>query len=182
MAFSAWSFQPPSPRFYEYFHSRNAYDDKGNLKQQTNNVFSYANKEMDRLTESYRSARTWDEKRELGMEIQTIIDDEAVFIPGWSRGFERVACWRWMRWPDSVETRFCPRATSYPYESYVYWIDEDMKRETLEAMRKGRTFPEVEKRTTILTSGRPHCAKPMRKSGSIRPMSRSSASSTTCRR
>ena len=24
------------------------------------------------------------------------------------------------------------------------WIDEDMKRETLEAMRQGRTFPEVE--------------------------------------
>lgn len=145
MAFSAWSFQPPYPRLYEYFHSRNAYDDKGNLKQQTNNVFSFADKEMDRLTEAYRNARTWDEKRELGLKIQKIIHDEAVFIPGFTREFERVACWRWMRWPDSPETRFSPRATSYPYESYVYWIDQETKRETLEAMRVGQTFPEVER-------------------------------------
>ena len=144
MAFSAWSFRPPYPRFYEYFHSRNAYDDKGNLKQQTNNVFSFADKEMDRLTEAYRNARTWDEKRELGLQIQRIIHDEGLFIPGFSREFERIACWRWMRWPDSEETRFCPQGTSYPYESYVYWIDEEMKRETLEAMRSGKTFPEVE--------------------------------------
>ena len=99
---------------------------------------------MDRLTEAYRNARSWDEKRDLGLRIQKIIHDEGVFIPGWQRSFERVAHWRWMRWPDTPETRFCPRGTSYPYESYVYWIDEDMKRETLEAMRQGKTFPEVE--------------------------------------
>ncbi|NNM29869.1 MAG: ABC transporter substrate-binding protein, partial [Akkermansiaceae bacterium] len=158
MAFSAWSFQPPYPRLYEYFHSRNAYDDKGNLKQQTNNVFSFADKEMDRLTEAYRNARSWDEKRELGLRIQEIIHEEAVFIPGFTREFERIACWRWMRWPDSEETRFAPRATSYPYESYVYWIDEEMKRETLEAMRQGKKFPEVERlwedyRTTATEGG-----------------------------
>ena len=32
MVFSAWGFRPPYPRYYEYFHSNNAYDDKGNLK------------------------------------------------------------------------------------------------------------------------------------------------------
>ena len=34
--FSAWGFQPPYPRYYEYFHSSNAFDDKGNLKHNTN--------------------------------------------------------------------------------------------------------------------------------------------------
>ena len=29
-------------------------------------------------------------------------------------------------------------------ESYVYWIDEDMKRETEAAKRSGKTFSEVE--------------------------------------
>ena len=145
MAFSAWSFQPPAPRYYEYFHSRNAYDDKGNLKHQTNNVFSYKNDEMDKLTVAYRNAETWDEKRGLGLEIQKIIHDEGVFIPGYSREFERIGCWRWMRWPDSEETRFCPKMTSYPYESYVYWIDGEVKRETKEAMKRGETFPEVER-------------------------------------
>ena len=31
-----------------------------------------------------------------------------------------------------------------PMESYVYWVDEEMKRETLEARRSGKTFPEVQ--------------------------------------
>jgi len=100
---------------------------------------------MDKLTVSYRNAERWDEKKNLGLQIQKLIHDEAVFVPGYSREFERVGCWRWMRWPDSEETRFCPMMTSYPYESYVYWIDEDMKEETLEAMRNGETFPEVER-------------------------------------
>lgn len=145
MAFSAWNFQPPAPRFYEYFHSRNAYDEKGNLKHQTNNVFSYKNDEMDKLTVAYRNAETREEKKDLGIKIQKIIHDEGVFIPGYSREFERIACWRWMRWPDSEETRFCPVMTSYPYESYVYWIDDDIKRETKAAMKRGETFPEVER-------------------------------------
>ena len=29
-------------------------------------------------------------------------------------------------------------------ESYVYWVDEDIKRETLEAKRSGDAFPEVQ--------------------------------------
>jgi microcin C transport system substrate-binding protein len=145
IAFSAWNFQPPFPRFYEYLHSRFAYDEKGNLKQQTNNVFSYRNPEVDKLVVAYRKAETWDEKRELGLKIQQIVHDEALFVPGYQREFERVGCWRWLRWPDSEETRFCPRLTSYPYESYVYWVDEEMKRETREAMKRGETFPEVQR-------------------------------------
>lgn len=145
IAFGAWNFQPPAPRYYEYFHSRNAYDDKGNLKQQTNNVFSYKNDEMDKLTEGYRNAETWEDKKNLGIRIQQIIHDEALFVPGYSREFERMASWRWMRWPDSEETRFSPKMTSYPWESYTWWIDEEMKEETLKAMRDGKTFPEVER-------------------------------------
>ena len=121
------------------------YDEKGNLKHQTNNVFSYKNDEMDKLTVAYRNAETREEKKDLGIKIQKIIHDEGVFIPGYSREFERIACWRWMRWPDSEETRFCPVMTSYPYESYVYWIDDDIKRETKAAMKRGETFPEVER-------------------------------------
>ena len=106
---------------------------------------TYKDDEMDKLTVASRNAETWDEKRDLGLRIQQIIHDEAVFVPGYSREFERVGCWRWMRWPDSKETRFCPKMTSYPYQSYAYWIDEDMKRETKEAMKKGEKFPEVER-------------------------------------
>jgi len=145
VAFSAWSVQPPFFQFFDYFHSSNAYDEKGNLKLETNNVFTYKNDRMDFLCESYRGARTRAAKKELGMEMQQIIHDEALFIPGWRVDFERIGCWRWVRWPDVPETRFCPPIVSRPYQSYGFWIDDEMKKDTLEARREGRTFPEVER-------------------------------------
>ncbi|MBK1835525.1 ABC transporter substrate-binding protein [Roseibacillus ishigakijimensis] len=143
--FSAWQFTPPAPAYYEYFHSRNAYDEKGNRKAQTNNVFSYANEEMDRLTEAYRNARTMDELIEVAHRIQLIVAEEDLFIPGYTNEFARVATWRWVRWPDTQETHFAPPLSYIPMESYCYWIDSEMKEETLAAKRVGRTFPEVER-------------------------------------
>ena len=49
-----------------------------------------------------------------------------------------------MRWPDSKFTEFCPPRTYVPFESYVYWIDEDIKSETQSAKRSGTKFPEVQ--------------------------------------
>ena len=66
--FSAWGFQPPYPRYYEYFHSSNAFDDKGNLKHNTNNVFSFADERMDQLAVAFRNARTEDERRSMLMK------------------------------------------------------------------------------------------------------------------
>lgn len=145
LTFTAWGFVPPEPHFYEYFHSRNAYDEQGNRKKSTNNIFSYVDEEMDVLTENYRNARTMDELRTNGYKIQQIVSDENLFIPGYMTEFLRVANWRWLRWPDVPETRFSPPLAYIPMEGYCYWIDEDMKKETLEAMRKGKTFDEVER-------------------------------------
>ncbi len=143
--FSAWQFTPPTPAYYEYFHSRNAYDEKGNRKAQTNNVFSYADERMDKLTEAYRNARTMEELIAAAHEIQAIIAEEDLFVPGYTNEFSRVATWRWVRWPDTAETRFSPPLAYVPLESYCYWIDEEMKNETLAAKRKGQTFLEVER-------------------------------------
>ena len=49
-----------------------------------------------------------------------------------------------MRWPDCENTEFCPPEHYIPFESYVYWIDEEVKRETEAAKRSGKAFPEVE--------------------------------------
>jgi microcin C transport system substrate-binding protein len=142
--FSAWGFQPPYPRYYEYFHSSNAYDDKGNLKHNTNNVFSFADERMDQLAVAFRNARTEDELEEYAHEMQRIIHDSGVYVPGYMTEFSRVGCWRWVRWPDSEFTEFCPPRTYVPFESYVYWIDEGIKKETEEARRSGKKFPEVQ--------------------------------------
>tara|TARA_B100000959_G_scaffold133372_1_gene139865 strand:+ start:1255 stop:3336 length:2082 start_codon:yes stop_codon:yes gene_type:complete len=144
IVYSGWGFQPPYPRYYEYFHSNNAYEENGQLKHDTNNVFSFKDERMDQLALAYRNARTDDELEEYAHEMQQIIHDSGVYVPGWMMEFVRIGCWRWVRWPDSKNTEFCPPSYYVPFESYVYWIDEDVKRETEAAKRSGKTFPEVE--------------------------------------
>jgi len=144
IVFSGWGFQPPYPRYYEYFHSSNAYDDKGNLKHDTNNVFSFADDRMDKLSVTYRNAKTEDVMEKTAHEMQQIIHDSGCYIPGYMTEFLRVGCWRWLRWPDSEFTEFCPPRHYVPFESYTYWVDEEMKAETLEAKRTGAKFPEVD--------------------------------------
>lgn len=144
IAFSAWGFQPPYPRFYEYFHSSNARDEKGNLKQNTNNVFSYADERMDKLASQYRFATDETELIRTAHAMQQIIHDEAIFIPGYMTEFQRLGTWRWVRWPDSEFTEFSPPMKYSPFESYAFWIDAERKTETLEAKRSGRTFPEIQ--------------------------------------
>jgi len=140
----AWSVQPPYFSFYEYFHSRNAYDEQGNIKEKTNNVFAYQDPQMDKWVEEYRQTANEALKIELAHKIQQQVFERCVFIPGWKRDFERVACWRWLRWPDTETVKFCPPIVAYPFEHYSFWIDEQMQQETKEAMRSGRVFPEVQ--------------------------------------
>ncbi|MFT4547555.1 MAG: microcin C transport system substrate-binding protein [Verrucomicrobiales bacterium] len=142
--FSAWGFQPPYPRYYEYFHSSNAYDEKGNLKQDTNNVFSFRDERMDQLALAYRNAVDEEKLIEYAHEMQEIISREAVFIPGYMTDFLRIACWRWVRWPDSEFTELSPPMHYIPMESYAYWIDEEIQAETQAARRSGKTFPEIQ--------------------------------------
>lgn len=140
----AWAVQPPYFSFYEYFHSRNAYDEQGNIKPKTNNVFAYSDPQMDKWVEAYRRATEDDEKRELAHKIQQQVYERCVFVPGWKRDYERVACWRWLRWPNSETVKFCPPINAYPWDHYSFWIDEEMKEETRAAMLSGQTFPEVQ--------------------------------------
>ena len=69
--------------------------------------------------------------------------DEAFFVPGYTVDFVRMGSWRWLRWPDSKQTRFCAPIVYEPTEVHVHWIDEDMKKETLDAKRAGRSYGEV---------------------------------------
>ena len=67
-------------------------------------------------------------------------------MPGYSREFERIACWRWMRWPDCEETRFCPKHDLLPVRE-LRLLDRRGHRSgrRKEAMKRGETFPEVER-------------------------------------
>lgn len=142
MVFSGWMIGL-TPDFYQFFHSVNAFDDKGNPRPNTNNLNSWARPDTDRLSIQVRSARTIEEMRVAHQQLQHIIHDEGIFNPSYSVDFIRIGAWRWVRWPESETTRFSPPLVFDPHESFVYWIDEKMKEETLAARRAGRTFPEV---------------------------------------
>ncbi len=143
--YSGWGVGPPFPNYRQFFHSDQAFDDKGKRKPNTNNLNSYANPRMDELVEITRNARTVDEFKKAAYEIQQIIHDDALVIMGADRSFTSLAFWRWLKWPDSETTKFCVPVVYEPRDSYLYWIDDEVKQETLRAKRDGRKFPEVEK-------------------------------------
>jgi microcin C transport system substrate-binding protein len=78
---------------------------------------------------------------QLSHRIEEIIHREALFVPGAMQDYYRIGHWRWLRFPEGT---FNVKVSYDPIESYVWWIDEDMKAETLAARRSGETFPEVD--------------------------------------
>jgi len=142
MALGAWNFTPPMPDPYQYLHSSTALDEKGNPKPQTNNVFGWARPDTDRISLNVRTARTLEELRSSVQQIQHIAHDEGFFIPGYTLDYGRIGFWRWIKWPDCENTRFCPPIVSDPRDPYVFWIDEKVQEETQAARRSGKTFPE----------------------------------------
>jgi microcin C transport system substrate-binding protein len=143
MIFSAWNVTPPFPDYYQYLHSSTARDEKGNLKPQTNNLFVWSRPDTDVLCEKLRTGATIEEVGEAARRLQHIMHDEAIFVPGYSVDFVRVGSWRWVRWPDSATTRFCPPVVYDPHDAFVYWIDEEMRAETQTSRRSGKSFPET---------------------------------------
>ena len=141
-ALSAWVITPPTPDFYQFLHSSNAFDDKGNPKPQTNNIFSWSRPDTDKLCDLARNAKTEEELRDASWKLQNIMHDEAIFIPAYSVDFFRIGSWRWVRWPDCEQTRFCPPVVYDPREAFVFWVDDGIKAETQAARRSGQGFPE----------------------------------------
>lgn len=145
IAFAGYSGSPPVPDFYQSIHSSTAVDDRGNPKVQTNNLFGWARKDTDSLSETVRTASTEEGIKDAAWKLQRIMHDEAIFVPGFTGDFIRVGSWRWVKWPDSETTHFSPPVVSDPLEAHVLWIDEDIKTETQAARRSGKTFPESSK-------------------------------------
>lgn len=143
MVMVGWAAQPPYPRFWEYYHSDNAWkigpDGKKQVVPDTNNVTMTADAEMDPIIDRQRNARTEEEMQALCYQLQEMVVAKACAIPGWDSPFYRYASWRWICWPKDGNVK----ASQLPLDSFVYWIDEDKKKETLDAMREGRSFGET---------------------------------------
>ena len=113
----------------------------GRSKPQTNNIESIADFELDQWIEEYDDSSDKERMIELSHMIQQRIFEYASFSPGFVEDYYRTMYWRWVQWPEGFNFRF----TIYPYEWFSFWIDPQMRQETLDARRSGRTFdPSIE--------------------------------------
>jgi microcin C transport system substrate-binding protein len=139
IAFFGLGNQLPVPDYYQQFHSKDAYE-PGTKKPRpmTNNINVFADPEVDKILEENRNARSLDVIRETSHRLEEIFHERAVWVPAYRRPFYRVGYWRWVRWPENFNVRL----GNEPEMNHVHWIDPEIKKETLEAMKSGRTFPE----------------------------------------
>ena len=145
MSLGSWLVTPPIPDFYQFLHSSNAFDDKCNPKPQTNNTFVWGRADTDALCERAHDAATEEELRDACWKLQRIVHDEAMFVPAYSVDFVRLGFWRWVKWPDCENSHFCSPVVYDPHDTFEFWIDQQVKEETLKARREGRKFPESTK-------------------------------------
>lgn len=132
IAFSAFSASVEKyPRYWETFDGVNAH------KAQTNNLTNTSIPAMDKLIDEYDHATTMDQIRSLATQLETIVHDDAAFVPGFEIPFYRVGFWRWIRWPKDFNVRL----SLYAGQFGVEWMDPQMKADTLAARSSGRTFP-----------------------------------------
>ncbi len=134
------------PRFWEHYHSDNAYDKafledgsvnpERKIKTQTNNLETFAMPEMDDMIIRYRASADKGEMITLAHDMTRLHHDYASYVPGFYQGFYRLGYWRWVRWPAYFNHKHTRSAGQF----FVHWIDEDIKRETLQARKDGTTF------------------------------------------
>ncbi len=137
------------PRYWETYHSVNAYDQPfladgrtpnpdRKPKVQTNNLQSIAIAELDAIIDRYDKSDNLDEMRRMAHQMEEILHEDASFSPGFVMPFYRIATWRWVGWPDTFNARYSRDAM----EMSLQWIDEAKRTETLEARRNESTrFP-----------------------------------------
>jgi len=96
--------------------------------------------ELDKLIDQYDASDDVELMRRLAHQMEEIITDEACFVPGFVMPFYRSANWRWVQYPEDYNVMTSESAGEW----WLSWIDDDLKRETLEARQSGKTFsPQV---------------------------------------
>jgi microcin C transport system substrate-binding protein len=132
IAFSAFgTFVEMYPRYWETWHSVNA------NKAQTNNLCNFGNPEMDKMIETYDASADAAEMQALAHKMEEMLAEDGCFVPGFVIPFYRSAYWRWVKFPEDFNVMTSESAGEW----WLAWIDEELKKETLEARKTGKTFP-----------------------------------------
>lgn len=127
------------PQYWEYLHSANA------NKPQTNNFTNFNTEQMDKLVEQYRSEFSREKREALSRNIQKIVSDQSIIIPGYMVPYTREAYWRWMKFPQHAMTKKTEALFTIgsPNDLGTYWIDPVLKNQTKKAMKNGDSFEPV---------------------------------------
>lgn len=129
------------PRFWEDWHGINAYDKDGKIKTDTNNFTMLNDKELNDWIDQYDKSEDAAEMKELAWKMERRVHDHAVFVPAFKAPWYRVGYWRWVKWPADHDVKISRDFE----ESWVFWIDEDERKATQEAMKSGKTFEKIVK-------------------------------------
>lgn len=135
VAWMGWS-TSLRPHFWEHWHSVNAF------KPQTNNITNTADPELDKLIDAYRNSLDEDERIGLSQQIQAKVHEIGPFVPTFMVPYVRQAYWRWWQLPDPPGTKHTGDLFE-PFDSAaggLFWIDEGIKKETEDAMKRNRPF------------------------------------------
>jgi microcin C transport system substrate-binding protein len=150
ISYTAFSVSPEMyPRYWEDSHSVNAYDNaflpdgtvnpERKLKTQTNNVTSTALHALDQKIVAYDRSSGAEEMKKLAFEMEEMLYEHAAFSPGQVVPFMRTGSWRWIGYPEDFHVKLGKNFTEW----MLFWVDEEKKKETLDARRTGATFPPV---------------------------------------
>ncbi len=136
IAYMGWSTSfRPAP--WQSFHSANAH------KSQTNNINNMDDPAMDNLINRYRNSGSEKERIILSHKIQDMIHESGAWIPLEMVNFSRSLHWRWIKYPDIPGYKTSSDIFSYPAAGGFFWIDKDMKEQTIDAMKSDKTFKPV---------------------------------------
>lgn len=118
-------------QYWGQYHSQNA------GKKQNNNFSNTADPDLDLMIDRYRLSTSLKERQKLAHNIQSVVNNQCAAIPTYYVPFLRMAYWRWIKIPEIAEAPNAETLLTYG----TYWIDEKAKKETLDAMKEGKTFP-----------------------------------------
>lgn len=138
------------PRYWETYHSVNAYDQafltdgstnpERKVRTQSNNLELVADPQIDIMIDQYRASSDKQKMVSLAHKLDEALFDYASFSPGFKQSYFRTGYWRWIKYPEGFSQKHGSAST----QLFTYWIDPTIKKQTLDARKSGIKFkPEI---------------------------------------
>lgn len=121
----------PSPE--QYLHT-----DYSKVKN-NNNVFSFANPEVDKLIDIYKKELDVEKRKTAMYQIDKIVQDSAFYIPFWRAPFTRVLYWNNLGHIDDYEPLYASSFNS----ADTWWFDSELDKKLKTAQKTKKTIAGV---------------------------------------